>query len=105
MPRTPATLARHELLGLAARVSDAADPGLVGIDGTVVAESTNTVSIEHGGRTWQVPKAGATFAFDLPGDAGASPDAGEPVTVAVDGERLIARPARRTERRGESTWR
>ncbi|WP_181685424.1 ribonuclease P protein component 1 [Halorhabdus salina] len=105
MSRTAATLARHELLGLAARVSDATDSGLVGIDGTVVAETTNTVSIERGGRTWQVPKAGATFAFDLPGDVAGSPDAGKPERVAVDGERLIARPARRTERRGESTWR
>jgi len=105
MPRTPATLPRHELIGLPVRVERAANPDRRGIEGTVVMETTNTLSIERGRRTWQVPKAGATFAFDLPGEAGGSPDVGEPCTVIVEGERLVARPARRTERRGESTWR
>lgn len=105
MPRTAATLPRHELIGLSARVSDATDSGLVGIEGTVVAETTGTLTIDGGGRTWQVPKAAATFAFALPGAKAGSPDAGEPETVHVAGERLRARPARRTERRGDSTWR
>jgi ribonuclease P protein subunit POP4 len=105
MSRTPATLSRHEVIGLSARVSDAANADLVGIDGTVVAETTKTLSIEGGERTWQVPKAGATVAFSLPGGDAGDPDVGDAAVVAVEGERLIARPARRTERRGESTWR
>ena len=105
MPRTAATLARHELVGLAARVSDATDPGLVDIAGTVVTETTNTLVIGTGGRTWQVPKAAATFEFELPDGAGDDPDVGDSAVVTVDGARLVARPARRTERRGDSTWR
>ncbi|WP_135664099.1 ribonuclease P protein component 1 [Halorhabdus rudnickae] len=105
MSRTAVTLPRHELIGLAVRVSDATDPGLVGIEGTVVNETTNTLVIGAGGRTWQVPKAAVTFEFELPDGAGDDPDSGASTVVTVEGVRLVARPARRTERRGDSTWR
>jgi len=108
MPLTPATLTRHELIGLPVRVTAAANPDCVGIEGEVVMETTRTFSIEGEGRgpsrsrtesgggkrVWQVPKADATFAFDVEGE-----------TVTVDGDVLVARPARRTERTGDSKWR
>ncbi|WP_136688389.1 ribonuclease P protein component 1 [Halorhabdus amylolytica] len=105
MPRTAAQLPRHELIGLAVRVSDATDPDLVGIEGTVLDETTNTLVIGVGGRTWQVPKAVATFEFELPDSEADDPDASGSAVVTVEGKRLVARPARRTERRGDSTWR
>jgi len=43
---------------------------------------------------WHVPKDSATFAFDVDGQ-----------TVRVEGERLLARPARRTANAGDSKWR
>jgi ribonuclease P protein subunit POP4 len=46
---------------------------------------------------WQVPKAGTTFEFTLEGD--------DTQVVTVEGERLESRPARRTERTGDSKWR
>jgi ribonuclease P protein subunit POP4 len=103
MPLTPATLTRHELIGRPVRVVAASNPDLVGIAGEVVMETTRTLSIERRPeageqgerRVWQVPKGDATFEFDLPG--------GE--TVTVEGARLVARPARRTERTGDSKWR
>lgn len=113
MTRTPETLARHELIGLDVRVTAASNPDLLDIEGEVVMETTNTLHVERTDRAWlaredapqgmrandtrakQVPKAAATFAFSLPG--------GE--TVRVEGERLVARPARRTEHTGDSTWR
>ncbi|SDF07457.1 ribonuclease P protein component 1 [Halorientalis regularis] len=98
MPLTPATLTRHELIGRPVRVVAASNPHLVGIAGEVVMETTRTLSVEGSNgeqRVWQVPKADATFEFDLPG--------GE--TVTVEGEQLVARPARRTERTGDSKWR
>ncbi|AQL43551.1 ribonuclease P [Halorientalis sp. IM1011] len=97
MPLTPATLTRHELIGRPVRVVAASNPDLVGIAGEVVMETTRTLSIEGSTaeRVWQVPKGDATFEFDLPG--------GE--TVTVEGEQLVARPARRTERTGDSKWR
>jgi len=112
MPLTPATLPRHELIGLDVAVAAASNPDLVGISGRVVEETTKTLSVEDServwparnevprgdragkAREWQVPKADATFEFDLDGQ-----------TVTVEGERLEARPARRTERTGDSKWR
>jgi ribonuclease P protein subunit POP4 len=110
MPLTPETLPRHELAGLRVRVAAADNPDLVGIEGTVVAETTQTLTVEEEGegsdrarrqhqrqrqRQRQVPKAGTTFEFELPGGDHA----------VVEGDRLVARPARRTEHRGDSQWR
>ncbi|MFC7139213.1 ribonuclease P protein component 1 [Halosimplex aquaticum] len=103
MPLTPETLPRHELVGLEVRVRAGANPDLLGIAGTVVAETTETLGIERGGevpseaanRVATVPKEGTTFEFALP--------SGEVVTV--EGRRLVARPARRTEKSGDSKWR
>ena len=95
MPLSPETLPRHELVGLDAEVVAASNPDAVGIAGTVVTETTQTLGIEGADRVWHVPKDDATFAFAMP--------SGE--TVRVDGSRLVARPARRTETTGDSTWR
>ncbi|WP_136716383.1 ribonuclease P protein component 1 [Halorientalis salina] len=101
MPLTPETLPRHELIGLPVRVAAASNPDLVGIAGEVVMETTRTLSIEGSvsgtERVLQVPKADATFEFDIPG--------GDTRVVTVEGERLCSRPARRTERTGDSKWR
>jgi len=92
---TAETLVRHELVGLHVEVAVSPNPDLVGIEGRVVDETTNTLVVAGSDRDRQVPKNAATFVFQLP-DGGA---------VTVEGERLQARPARRTERRGDSTWR
>jgi ribonuclease P protein subunit POP4 len=94
MAITPRTLVRHELVGLAVEVVDAENPDLVGIAGRIVDETTQTLRVEGPDRVRTVPKAAATLVFELP-DA-------EPVTV--EGDRLVARPARRTENAGGSIW-
>lgn len=99
---TAETLPRHELIGLQVRVVESCDPTLLGCSGDVVMETAHTLTIERatGGakreasRTRQVPKDVVTFEFTLPD--------GEYVTV--DGKRLIARPARRTECTRGSQW-
>lgn len=117
MALTPETLARHELCGLHVRVADAENPALVGIEGRVVSETERTLSVETetgaGVVERQVPKTSATFEFVLADEriaatdtAPTDPDDGdEAVYVTVDGERLVANPARRTETTGDSTWR
>lgn len=94
MPVTPETLTRHELVGLDVRVVSASNPDVIGLEGTVVSETTQTLGIEHEGRVSHVPKDCATFEWTLP--------SGE--TVETAGETLIARPARRTEQKGDSKW-
>ena len=128
MPLTPETLTRHELVGLDVEVVAASNPDAVGISGRVVMETTQLLTVERDARVWHVPKADATFAFDLPSgsseahsastgvsnaeradrSSGQRPrDSGdEPRTrVRVEGERLVDRPARRTANAGDSKWR
>ncbi|MFB6162855.1 MAG: ribonuclease P protein component 1 [Halococcoides sp.] len=108
MALTPATLPRHELIGLPVRVRAAADEGRVGSTGRIVAETTETLTIATSERAVQVPKGGTEFAIGVPSDGDhrrTDLDAGDAEWVAVAGDRLIARPARRTEHRGDSTWR
>ena len=103
MTVTPETLTRHELVGLDVCVVSASNPDLVGLEGTVVTETTRTLGIEpetsaaadeSEGRVSTVPKESATFEWTLP--------SGDVVETA--GATLVARPARRTEHRGDSTW-
>ncbi|WP_324663941.1 ribonuclease P protein component 1 [Haloarcula sediminis] len=94
MPLTPETLTRHELVGLDVEVVAASNPDAVGISGSVVMETTQLLTVERDARVWHVPKDSATFAFDVDGQ-----------TVRVEGDRLVARPARRTANAGESKWR
>ncbi|MFC6835202.1 ribonuclease P protein component 1 [Halomarina ordinaria] len=99
---TAETLPRHELVGLHVRVVESTDPTLVGVEGEVVMETTNTLTVE-GARPVQVPKAVATFEFALPA-SGDEPRTDDREYVVVEGERLVARPARRTERTRGSQW-
>jgi ribonuclease P protein subunit POP4 len=105
MSLTAETIVRHEVVGLEATVTDASNPSLIGITGDVVRETTNTLGIAatggadpNGGgdhaRERQIPKADTTVAFALP----------DGQRVRVDGDRLVGRPARRTEQSGDSKW-
>lgn len=95
MALTPETLTRHELIGLRARVTDATNHDLVGLAGRVVEETMQTLKLESGSGVKTVPKTGATITFALPDTADA---------VSVEGDRLIARPARRTQANRGTIW-
>ncbi|HEX9708912.1 MAG TPA: ribonuclease P protein subunit [Candidatus Thermoplasmatota archaeon] len=70
MPRTRENLARHEWIGLPARVERADDPTLVGAAGRVVDETLRTVTLERpNGREARVAKAGTRLLLSLPGGA------------------------------------
>ena len=105
---TPETLARHELAGLDVTVADAPNSDIVGISGRVRDETMKTLLVATGDGVKQVPKAGTTFRFELDErEARGAADDGSgqpPRTVLVEGDRLLARPARRTETHGASLW-
>ncbi|ADB61106.1 Ribonuclease P, Rpp29 [Haloterrigena turkmenica DSM 5511] len=73
MALTPETLPRHELNGLPVRVVESDDSSRVGLEGRVVIETTNTLSIEiresGESRVVMVPKSGSTFEFAITDDA------------------------------------
>jgi ribonuclease P protein subunit POP4 len=91
------------------RVADAANDDAIGITGRVVGETERTLIIENAdGRERQVPKGNAVFEFALAPTAADDEDEerrAERTYVTVEGTRLIANPARRTERKRRSKWR
>ncbi|PSP55073.1 ribonuclease P [Halobacteriales archaeon QS_1_67_19] len=101
MPLTPETLTRHELNGLPARVVDAANPDLEGIEGRVVGETQGTLKIASADRVRQVPKAGSTFEFALTDEAaGRSEPRSEPRRAPRDG---AAKGSGTASKRGRET--
>jgi ribonuclease P protein subunit POP4 len=83
---TPKTLTRHELIGLKCKVVRATNPEIIGMEGTVIDESKNMITIENDKRR-MIPKKDATFQFELE----------EP--VMVDGKLLMGRPEDRVNMR------
>lgn len=118
MALTPETLPRHELIGLTVEVVDATSNAYLGIAGRVVDETTNTLVIASSdgeSRVRQVPKSAAVFQFTLPDESAEcrkgsgttsdpAPTGDDVAHVTVDGERLLSRPAERTETHGDTIW-
>ena len=110
---TPETLTCHELNGLAVRVVKASNADAIGISGRVVLETERTLVIEGSdGRERRVPKGSATFEFALPTgntddehNTNDERETDDRTYVTVEGARLEANPARRTERKRRSKWR
>jgi len=65
MARTPETIARHELIGLPARVVEAASADFVGICGRIVSETMQTLVVSTDSGDKRVPKAESTFELAL----------------------------------------
>lgn len=84
---------KGELIGLHAKVADAHDRGLVGLEGEVIDETLRTLTLRiggPGGRRVQVAKLGATFAFSTPGF--------DKPPVEVEGAALEFRPEDRVKK-------
>ncbi|MCD6524026.1 MAG: ribonuclease P protein component 1 [Thermococcus sp.] len=78
----------HELIGLKAKIIRASHPELVGIEGYVLDETRNTLTIV-GDRVWTVPKDVVEIEFETA--------AGE--KIRVDGKSLVGRPEMRLKKR------
>ncbi len=65
--RTRANLARHEWIGLKARVEASSDPSQARAEGLIVDETLRTVTLERpSGREAVLQKRGTRMAFELP---------------------------------------
>ncbi|WP_457754566.1 ribonuclease P protein component 1 [Thermococcus sp.] len=81
------TLIWHELIGLKVRIRKSSHPELVGIEGYVIDETRNTLTIV-GEKVWIIPKNVAEFEFEV-GDK----------KIVIDGKELIGRPEMRLKKR------
>ena len=84
---TPKTLIKHELIGLKCKVVRSSNPEIKGIEGTVIDETKNMITIEKNDKRTKVPKKDATFQFELE------------KSVSVNGKQLIGRPEDRVNLR------
>ncbi len=76
-------LAKGELIGRSCRIEAANDQGIVGLTGEVVDESLHTLTLRNeSGRSIQLAKSGATFAF-----LGSQGD-----WISIDGRAIEFRP-------------
>jgi ribonuclease P protein subunit POP4 len=86
---TPKNLVRHELIGLKAKIADSSNRAVIGMEGPVVDETRNTLTLEVGGKEKNFVKEQCVFSFTLPSGK----------RVRVDGKVLVARPEDRTKKR------
>ncbi|MFW9845191.1 MAG: ribonuclease P protein component 1 [Candidatus Thorarchaeota archaeon] len=91
---TPASLTRHELIGLETHVVDSTDPSHICRHGSVVDESKEMIHISTDMGSIMVPKSGCVFEFQLPD--------GE--VVRVDGQMLRGTPEDRIKKRQSRSW-
>ena len=85
---TPENVLVHEVIGLDARVVESSDPTITGLQGTIVFETKNMISIRSGGKTRQVAKSIAKT-IEIQAQSGA---------CFISGPTLIARPEDRISR-------
>lgn len=86
---TPENLIRHELIGLQVKITESKNKANIGIEGRVVDETRNTLTIETKSGRKNFMKEQCFFSFLLPG--------GEKVNV--DGRVLVARPEDRIKKK------
>jgi len=79
---TPQNVARHELIGLHAKIVQAKNPANEGIAGKIVDESYRTLMIETKKGDKRIFKDAVTLQLELPGSK----------KVEISGELLVARP-------------
>ena len=92
---TPQNILRHELVGLEVEITHSLHGDLKGINGHVVNETRNTLTIEDGkGIEKIIPKGSATFKFTLP----------DGVTLEIKGEIIVSRPEDRIKKRFRKYW-
>jgi len=92
-PVSADNIARHELIGLEARISGASNSNQNKIKGMIIAETRNTLTLIHGKNEKTVAKGDASFIFNLAG-----------TLVEVEGKTLIGRPEDRVKKKHKKDW-
>ncbi len=89
MPIEPANLVRHELIGMKVKVKKSTNKSQIGLQGTVIDETYNTIKIETKGKEKTLAKSTSIFIFTLPNGK----------RVEVDGKLLVSRPEDRIKKK------
>ncbi len=90
---TPHNVIRHEWIGLSVMVVSANNPDHIGISGTVIDETRNTLQIRSSRGVKIVPKQTSKFRLILP----------DGTVVEVQGSSIVMAPEKRISMRSETT--
>jgi len=86
----PKEIIRHELIDLHVKVVDSTDPSIIGMEGRVIDESRNTLTIEKkDGKTKSLIKENCVFSFEYK----------KGNYVKIIGKLLVARPEDRIKKK------
>ncbi|MCK4928921.1 MAG: ribonuclease P protein component 1 [Methanosarcinales archaeon] len=106
MQLTPQNLIHHELIGLEVAVVDSTNTAQIGIKGTVIDETRNTIHIDVGDRHVKtVPKSHTQFMFTIPAVNGRRYLPETSAWVKVDGTLLLSQPENRIQTKFKKTIR
>jgi ribonuclease P protein subunit POP4 len=86
---TPSNVARHELIGLRAKVVRAKNPANIGLAGKIVDETYKTITLETKKGEKRVFKDAITIEVELP----------DGKKIEIEGDLLVARPWDRIKRK------
>ena len=86
---TPQNVFRHELIGLTVEITDSSHKPFVGMKGTVIDETRNTITVETNDTEKTIPKDNVIFLFTLPDGS----------QVSIDGKVIVARPEDRIKKK------
>jgi len=90
---TPEIL-QEEFIGLEAKILESENPSYVGISGTVIDETRNTLVLLHSNGRKVILKELSVFHFRLP----------DGTIVKIDGKAIVGRPEDRVKRRIRRRW-
>jgi len=93
MKITPA-IVQQEFIGLNAKVVKSSQPGYVGMEGEVLDETRNTLTILHKNKKKIVIKNTVIFNFTMP----------DGTIVEIDGKTIVGRPENRIKKRVKRLW-
>ena len=86
---TPQNVFRHEFIGLTVEVIDSNHEGYVGLQGRIIDETRNTITVETNDTEKMIPKDNVIFLFTLPDGS----------QVSIDGKVIVARPEDRIKKK------
>ena len=86
---TPENLVRHELINLPCRVKGSTNKALIGLEGRIVDETRQTLTLEVKGKEKSMIKDQCIFSFKIPSG----------IWVRIEGIILVARPEDRIKKK------
>ncbi len=108
MKLTPHNIIHHELIGLDTKVVDSTNCSLIGIEGRIIDETKNMLTIRTAAQEKKVSKSCSSFMFTIPSSVAHRTVDGKrylSLTLKVDGRLLLSQPENRIQTKFKKKFR